>query len=564
MKPAHHETGAVRKEWGGKLPVLLVYPDTYRAGMSNLAVHTLYRTMNAMDDVVCERCFWHKGQKGRPVSMESSRQAGDFSVIAFSISFETDFINTVDFIAASGMELYASKRTGGPLLIAGGIAVTLNPEPVADFMDACIIGEAEGLLQEVLRVVREGLDRRSGRDHVLDLMDRLEGVYVPSLYRVKYNADNTIREIRHRYKKGKKVRRHRGLLSGSVSSTAVYTDDTTFSGMHLQEVSRGCGYRCRFCISGYAYLPPRHRDILDLKKDLDAMPSGVKKVGIVSPMVTDYPDLPELLGYIHKPGLKASLSSMRADSLALLDMSRVEMSTDQFSAAIAPEAGTYRLRRILNKDLRDEQILQAAQVLGGQRVHTLKLYFLAGIPGETDDDAAAIADLALQVKKRLKGGRGRVTLSINPLIPKPFTPFQWIGTIRPDLFKQRLNIIKHRLKGADIGIEWEKHYLLQAILSRGDRRLDGFLAYLSKTDQSLGRAIFNSGVDLDYYVFRERGRNEILPWDFMDYGFKKSFLTKEYGLGLSGVITPVCRPETCTLCGICGAGARSPETGGRP
>jgi radical SAM superfamily enzyme YgiQ (UPF0313 family) len=551
MKTKHRESGAIKKEWGGKLPVLLVYPDTYRAGMSNLAVHTLYSILNSMDNVVCERCFWRKGQKS-PVSIESSRQITDFSVIAFSISFETDYINAVDFLRASSIELYASQRMHGPIIMAGGIAVTLNPEPIADFMDVCVIGEAEGLAEDIMDVIHKSLTTRRGMAFILKELDNLEGVYVPSFYRVRYGADGRLEGIEHEFKKGKKIRRHISSLSNSVSSTVIYTDDTTFSDMHLQEVSRGCRYRCRFCISGYAYLPPRHRKLEDLKNDLLSLPTGVKKVGIISPMVTEYPHLNELLDHIHALGLKASMSSMRADSLALLDINNVEMSTDQFSAAIAPEAGTYRLRRVLNKQLSDEQILQAARFLGEHNINILKLYFLIGIPGETYDDVKAIAELSLQIKEALKAGKGRVSISINPLIPKPFTPFQWLGVIKPDELRNKLNIVTRTLKSSGIKIEWEKHYLIQAILSRGDRRLSEFLVYLSKTDKSMNHALQESGIDIEYYALREREHNELLPWDFIDYGFKKDFLLNEYRLGMKGVVTPVCKPDTCTLCGICG------------
>ncbi len=550
MTVIHRESGVIKKEWGGKLPVLLVYPDTYRAGMSNLALHTLYGILNSMDNVVCERCFWRKGQKG-PLSIESNRQVSDFSIIAFSISFETDYINAVDFLRASSIEPYSSMRTHGPIIMAGGIAITLNPEPISAFMDVCVIGEAEGLVGDIMSVVHDGLKTRKEKAFILKELDNLEGVYVPSFYWVGYNTEGRIEEMEHKFKKGKRIRRHIAPLSEGISSTVIYTGDTTFSDMHLQEVSRGCRYRCRFCISGYAYLPPRHRKLEDLKKDLLSLPPCVKKVGIVSPMVTEYPHLNELLNYIHAIGLKASMSSMRADSLAILDINNLEMSTDQFSAAIAPEAGTYRLRRVLNKQLSDEQILNAAAFLGEHNVNILKLYFLIGIPGETNDDIKAIASLALRIKKALKGGKCRVSISVNPLIPKPFTPFQWLGVIKQNEARDKINIIKKSLKSSGIRLEWEKHYLLQAIISRGDRRLSEFIVHLSNTDKSITHAIKESGIDIEYYALREREHDEVLPWDFMDYGFKKDFLLNEYRLGMKGVITPPCKPGTCTLCGIC-------------
>ncbi len=550
MKSEHHETGARIKEWGGKLPVLLVYPDTYRAGMSNLAVHALYRLLNSIDTVVCERCFWRKGQK-HPVSLESRRQVSDFTVIAFSVSFESDFINVVDFLAASGIEVFASKRTHGVLVIAGGIAVTLNPEPIADFMDACVIGEAEGVTERIMETIHAGIDAGAGRPQILAQLDHLDGVYVPSLYRVTYAPDGSIERIEHRSSPGKKVKRHtvRQLVRGA--STTVYTSDTAFSGMHLQEVSRGCGYRCRFCISGYAYLPPRTVDLDALKNDLSDLPASVTRVGVVSPMVTDYPDLHGLLEFIHACGLKASLSSLRADKLSYSDLNAVDISTDQFSVAIAPEAGTQRLRRVLNKDVTDEQILGAADFLGRRRVNTLKLYFLIGLPQETDEDIAAIARLAVQVRHRLRAGKGRVIVSINPLIPKPFTPFQWLPLIRPEEVKAKLGIIRTALKSSGITIEWEKHYLLQAVLSRGDRRLSGLLLHLAASQKSIRLGLGDSGTDLEYYAWRQRPKDEVLPWDFIHYGFKKDFLLHEYDLGLKGIITPVCSPDTCRLCGIC-------------
>ncbi len=550
MKPQHHETGARKKEWGGKLPVLLVYPDTYRAGMSNLAVHALYKLLNDMDSVVCERCFWRKGQQ-KPVSMESGRQVSDFAVIAFSVSFEADYINVVNFLGVSGVEVFASKRTHGALVIAGGIAVTLNPEPIADFMDACVIGEAEGVIERITEIVHDGILAGTGRSHILEQLDHTPGVYVPSLYDVRYNRDNMIQEVVHRTSPGKKVKRHTAPLIGSGASTVIYTRDTAFSGMHLQELSRGCGYRCRFCISGYAYLPPRFADLRALKKALSNLPASVTRVGVVSPMVTDYPFLHDLLEYIHSLGLKASLSSLRADRLSLADLNAIDISTDQFSVAVAPEAGTYRLRRILNKDVTDEQVLKAADFLGKNRVNTLKLYFLIGVPQETDEDITAIAGLAQQVQRRLRAGKGRVIVSINPLIPKPFTPFQWLPLIGPDEVMRKLSIIRTALKSSGIIIEWEKHYLLQAVLSRGDRRLSGVLLHLSASSTSISRGLDDSGADLGYYAWRERAKREVLPWDFIDYGFAKEFLLREYELGLQGIVTPACRPGTCTLCGIC-------------
>ena len=550
MKYLHHETGTIKKEWGGKLPVLLVYPDTYRAGMSNLAVHTVYKTLNELDNVVCERCFWRKGEKD-PVSIESKRGVNDFSVIALSVSFETDYINVVDFIKSSHLELYAYKRTYGPLIIAGGIAVTLNPEPIAEFMDLCVIGEAEGVVEDIMDIIQKGINSGKDKTSILHELDELEGVYVPLFYNIKYGSNSQIEEIEHAFKKGKKVKRHIAPELNRASSTTIYTNNTTFSGMHLQEVSRGCNYRCRFCISGYAYLPPRHRHIEWLKRDLNVLPETVKRVGIVSPMVTDYPYLKELLDYIHSLGLKASMSSMHVNALMKFDLNKLDISTDQFSAAIAPEAGTYRLRRILNKDLRDEHIFSAVRFLIKHKIKTLKLYFLIGIPTETDEDIKAIGKLILEIKGIIKSEHGRIQVSINPLIPKPFTPLQWIGLITPQEVKNRLRLIREMLRSSDVLIEWERYYLLQGILSRGDRRLSKFLVYLSEANRAINQAIKTSGIDIDYYAFRSRTKDEILPWDFIDYGFKKDFLFTEYKLGMKGIFTPPCNPASCNICGIC-------------
>ncbi|MGB9734877.1 MAG: radical SAM protein [bacterium] len=548
MIPSYKEYGAIKKEWGGRLPILLVYPDTYRAGMSNLAMHALYNILNSMDNVVCERCFWRKGKREKPLSIESKREAKDFSVVAFSVSFETDYINVVDFLKSSDIELYASNRVKDPLIIAGGIAITLNPEPIADFLDACVIGEAEGLVEQVMSAVYECLHTCNSREAILRVLDDIEGVYVPAFYKVEYSPDNKVKNMMHKFKKGKKVKRYVANLT-RFASTAVYTNNTTFSGMHLQEVSRGCKYRCRFCISGYAYLPPRYAEIDTLKRALSSIPQQIKRIGIVSPMVTDYPYLNDLLKHIHTLGFKSSMSSMRADALERLDVDQLEITMDQFSTAIAPEAGTYRLRRILNKQLDDDQIISGIKILNRHKVSTLKLYFLIGIPGEKEEDIRAIATLSLKIKALFKGKS--ITISINPLIPKPFTPFQWIELIKPEDVKYRLGIIRQMLKSSDIKIEWERFYLLQAILSRGDRRLSRFLIYMSDTNRPINQAIINSNVDLDFYAFRRRDKDEILPWDFMDYGFKKDFLYKEYILGMKGITTPACNPDTCNMCGVC-------------
>lgn len=550
MAASYKESGIIKKEWGGKLPVLLVYPDTYRTGMSNLAVHMLYEILNSMDNVVCERCFWRKGEDERPFSIESKKEVKDFSVVAFSISFETDYINVVNFLKRSGIELYAYNRQKDPLIIAGGIAITLNPEPVADFLDVCVIGEAEILVQKIMNIVYNCMYSCNGRDYILRKLDELEGVYIPAFYNVEYTFNNKIKSITHKFKKNKKVKRH---IAGSThfASTTIYTNNTTFSGMHLQEVSRGCKYRCRFCISGYAYLPPRYADINFLKQAINNVPKQINRIGIVSPMVTDYPNLDELFKYMHALGFKGSMSSMRADSIERFDINSVDMSIDQFSAAIAIEAGSYRLRKILNKDLNDEQILQGVKFFKRHNIKTLKLYFLIGIPNETEEDIKAIAILTLKIKQILKGKK--ITVSVNPLIPKPFTPFQWIELIKPQEVKYKLGIIHQILKSSNIKIEFEKFYIFQAILSRGDRRLSEFLVYMADTDKSINQAIINSGIDLDLYAFRARMKDEILPWDFIDYGFKKNFLYKEYVWGMKGIITPECKPNVCNICGVCNA-----------
>lgn len=536
------ETGAVRKQWRNRISLALVYPNRYFVGMSNLGFQTVYRLLNSMDTVVCERVFLPEPDDppSRPVvSVESGRPVTDFEIIAFSISFENDYSNLLSILDKTGIPLLASQRGAPfPLVVAGGVACFLNPEPVAPFIDCFLLGEAEGLLSEFIAGYDEncrGVD--APRDKCLEKLARsVPGLYAPSLYRPCFNADGTTRSLEPVADVPEKIRRiYVPDLSEISTCSAVLTPDTTFADTYLIEVSRGCPHGCRFCTAGFVYRPPRFRPLDLLGQCMTRGIASAGKIGLVGAAVSDLPWLRQLCT-TYAGRSRISFSSLRADAMAPEFVSTLRQSGVK-TATIAPEAGSERMRRVINKGITEEDILNAAEVLVTGGIPNIKLYFMIGLPTETTEDVQAIVTLCRQIKNRfLQSSRarrhiGELTVSLNCFVPKAVTPFQWAPMDEIGALNKKIRLIRdglRRVANVRVNADVPRRAYVQALLSRGDQKVARILLAAHGYHGNWPQTFRASSVDADFYVRRPRSADEVFPWDFIDCGVKKSFLKKEY------------------------------------
>src|SRR5213083_2209068 len=485
------ERGTIRKDWGGKIAFALVYPNTYAVGMSNLGFQTIYRHLNALPDVVCERVFLPDPEdladlgrtEGVPISLESFRRLTDFHMVGFSVTYEGDYINVLRLLAMAGIPLRATaRRAHDPLVLMGGVCAFSNPEPIAPFMDFVVVGEGEELVGELMQAYREGYRER---EKFLDGLVRLEGVYVPERHDVTYAPDGTVADVRpQRGAPPIVVKRRLKQVDEFRTIAAVKTPNAEYGHMALLEVGKGCGRGCRFCLEGQVYRPVRHRSLDALRETVARVAaSGERRVGLVGACVSDYPWIGELLKIVEDSGLELSISSIRADSLTD-DLVAALARGGHRTLTVAPEAGTERLRRAIRKAITDEQILTACDLVRAHGIPNFKTYFMIGQPTETLDDVEAIPRLAERMLERLRVPDprarpfGRLTLSISSFVPKPWTPFQWAPFDGAESLQAKLEIVKHgvrRFSNVRVLHENPREAALQALLARGDRRVAGFL-----------------------------------------------------------------------------------------
>lgn len=502
------EQGTIGKDWGGRLPIALIYPNSYYLGMSNLGLHALYRLLNNHENIVAERVFWEPETVDRRLgaqSIESSRPLPDFAGLAFSISYELDYFNVVPILKSGGIPIYAAERDERhPLIIAGGPSITANPMPLSPFFDCLCIGEAEPILPKLLPALSEGASGR--RDELLKSLARIPGVYVP-----KYPAPVQRQWTRN--------------LDEFPVTSAVLTPDTELGDMYLMEVERGCHWRCRFCLVGTAFSPMRYRS---LSKLLEMAREGLKyrkRLGLVGPAVSDHPQLEELLVSLREMGAQFAVSSLRVSSLsdkALEEIGRGGAET----ITIAPEAGSQRLREVIRKGICEEDILGAVEKIANLRVKQVKLYFMIGLPSETDADIEEIVNLTLNCKEILEKKRSgtRLTLNIAPFVPKAGTPFQRQATAPVKTLDARMAFLKDRLmpKGIKLKLESPLWSEVQAVLSRGDAQIADVLADIEKPSLSAWRrAVARHGLNVNFYAHQEWGEEQRLPWGVIYYRQKQ-------------------------------------------
>jgi radical SAM superfamily enzyme YgiQ (UPF0313 family) len=533
--------------------------------MANLGFHAVYRIANAESDVLCERAFLPEEPGVEPRTVESGRPLRDFDVVAFSLSFEDDYVNVLDVLRRSGIPLRAADRDERfPLVVGGGIAVQINPEPLAPFFDLFLVGEGEELLPSFLGAMRRP-EARAGRAASLRALSRLPGGYVPSLYEVLY-ADTRdpggqwVTRFEPREGASPRVKRlYVPDLSKVPTSRVVDTPGAQFGDLFLTEVARGCLWGCRFCAAGFVQRPYREVDLEVLRGEVR---KGIEKglrIGLVGPDTSDYTGLDPLTCFIGEEGGTFSPSSLRVDAITPELAGRMAEGGER-SITIAPEAGTDRMRKVVNKDFSDDRIIEAAEAALSKGMRHVKLYFMCGLPTETDADVDGMAVIALRIRDevmkpraRATGRMGRITLSVNPFVPKPWTPFQWAPMHDAACLAGKRRLLERRLRPQGIEVEFlsPREAYVQTLLSRGDRRCADLLeAALLETGGSVQRALARWPHDPEFFVTREVGVGERLPWDFIDHGLEKSFLAREYRRGVGARITPKCNLGSCRACGL--------------
>src|SRR5262245_53822923 len=539
------EHGTVIKDWGGKISVALVYPNTYAVGMSNLGFQTIYRHLNAMPDVVCERVFMpepadldemHRAQMP-PFSLESLRPLTDFHLVGFSVTYEGDYVNVLRLLAMAGIPARASaRRPHDPLVLMGGVCAFSNPEPIAPFMDFVVVGEGEELVVELIAAYRAGYRDRAG---LLAALAAIDGVYVPEHYAIGYGEDGTIADVAARDGAPAVVAKRRlRNVNAFETVAAVKTSHAEYGHMALLEVGKGCGRGCRFCLEGQVYRPVRHRSVAALGETIGriAADPANRRIGLVGACVSDYPWIGELLREVESRGLELSISSLRADSLTPELVAALARGGHR-TLTVAPEAGTERLRRAIRKAISDEQLLTACNLVRQAGIPNLKTYFMIGQPTETAEDVEAIADLARRMLERLRvldpvsRPFGRLTLSISSFVPKPWTPFQWAPFDGADALSTKLDVIKRgvrRFSNIRVLHENPREAALQALLARGDRRVGDFLEAAARLDGDWRRALREWDGDPRFYTTRARPVDERLPWDHFDVGVKRPGLLREW------------------------------------
>jgi radical SAM superfamily enzyme YgiQ (UPF0313 family) len=537
------EVGFVRKPHADRLRIALSFPNTYFVGMSNLGLQTTYRLFNSLPDVVCERVFLPPRQElaalieagTRLVTIESQTAVKDFDVLAFSVSFEWDYTNVLTMLRLAGIPLRAADRDHRhPLVVVGGAVTFVNPEPLALFADVIAAGEGEVLIPSLVEACRS-----TSRSETLRRLAQERGFYVPSFYDVEYAADGTIAGWVPRESTGAPPVVKKAALRTTDACdppvTSIFTPDTEFGSRFLVEVVRGCANLCRFCWAGYNYLPvrafPADR-ILELAR---AARPHANRAGLVSIALCDHPEIERILRSLAEMGYSISPASLRLDDLTPEIVSLLKQSGER-TLTIAPETGSDRLRRVINKTVTNEEILAAAELVFASGFENLKLYFMIGLPTEEDEDLVAIRELTLQLRERMltyarpRGRIGRIVGSVNPLVPKPGTAYQWMPMEAADAIERKMKRLRTLVAGIDnvyFNIKSERHSYYQALLSLGDRRIAPVLELAEQNGGQWRRAEKDAGVDGDFYIYRDRSADRVLPWDIIDGGMKQSFFRAE-------------------------------------
>ena len=540
------ETGYVLKPHGGRLRVALAFPNTYWVGMSSLGFQTVYRLFNALDDVVCERVFLPPKQElraqvesGAPLlTLESQTPVSDFDVLAFSVSFEWDYTNVVSMLRLAGLPPRAADRSPRhPLVVIGGAVTFVNPEPLAPFADVVAAGEGEMLVPDLVSGLRECGDRG---EQLARLATR-RGFYIPQFYDIRYDSDGRIAAFEVKAGSGAPATVKKAAVKSTdrldPPAVSIFTPDTEFGSRFLVEVVRGCANLCRFCWAGYNYLPVRAFSADRILELAAAARTHASKAGLVSIALCDHPEIERILRGLLDLGYAISPASLRLDDLTA-PIVRLLKESGEKSITIAPETGSDRLRRVINKTVTNEEIVAAADLIFANGIDNLKLYYMIGLPTETGADLEAIRDLTVAMREammrygRRRGHVGRIIGSVNPLIPKPGTAYQWLAMEDPATTERKARRLRQLLAGIDnvyFNIKSERHSYYQALLSLGDRRVADAIEAAEQNGGNWRAAVAAVNLDADFYIFRDRTDDPVLPWDIIDGGMKTTFFQAELG-----------------------------------
>jgi radical SAM superfamily enzyme YgiQ (UPF0313 family) len=567
------ERGTILKK-SFSLRVALGFPNSYEVGMANLGYQTIYRLLNQMEEVACERFFAKYFDDGFDLStgegiktLESNLNVRSFDIIAFSISFELDYPNVLKLLKISGIPLKSSQRGAGePLIIAGGVAITLNPEIMAPFFDCLLIGETEEALPEFIKTHLQSANQRISKEERLFNLSKIKGVYVPQFYDIIYDQEGKIVERKTTKGLPKLIERRKADVSKIETFSPLSSPYIHFKNSLLVEVGRGCARGCLFCAAGYIYRPCRFHNKDSILSQAEKYIGENRHIGLVGSLISDHPDLGQICLNLHQRGLEIGISSMRVDKISpnLLD---ILIKSGLKTLAIAPEVGSEKMWKVINKNISREDILKSARIAAEAYVNNLKLYFMIGLPFEDKEDIEGIIDLIQQIHEiyikasnsnltgdstkgmnqmvHTKGGpshKGRLILSINPFVPKPHTPFQWSAMNTEKELKAKMKRIETKvknLKGVHLEKKSVREAILQGILSVGNRRVGEGLFYHIQENLTLSQAWRKAGVDVNSIILKEKDLDSFLPWDIVDSGIDKEFLKKQFEKAkkISGVYT---------------------------
>lgn len=585
QKPGRYtggELNQIRKDWAKHpIRVALAFPDIYDLGMSNLGLAILYDILNNMPEVLAERVFspWTDmegamRETGLPLfSLESKHPIGQFDILGVSLPYETLYTNTLNLLDLAGIPLRTANRSDeDPVVIAGGHAVH-NPEPMAPFIDAFLIGEGEQAIVEMVETVRRWKDSGGTREELHGSLAELWGVYVPSLYRVHYSPDGTTHHVESLHPEARQpvIKRIVPTLPPPLTHPIVPFIDVTHNRLPI-EIMRGCTRGCRFCQAGMITRPVRERPVEEIVEAIEGglRETGFEQIGLLSLSSSDYDHILELVREVSNRfsdrHIDLSLPSLRIETFSVELMEQLQGQSHRGGFTLAPEAATERMREIINKPVSTEQLLETARAIFDHGWHTIKLYFMIGHPSERLEDVQAIADLCKSVRnvgREIIGGRAKVHAGVSTFVPKPHTPFQWVPCDTLDQIRAKQELLQQELRGPGLKLNWNdpEETMLEAWLSRGDRRMSEviegawrkgakFDAWHEHFDVTAWYGAFDeAGLHFEFYTHRERPIDETLPWDHISVGVNKSFLTEDYLQSQSGQTRIDCR-ERCFACGI--------------